>query len=570
METKNPQLDPEISVSVPQLQEELVKNLYRVAIVIGLLAAVLGTVDSLQAGTDTPWPIFLYWGGYLLIVILNFWKKVPYALKVWFFLGLLFIIGTTDFIDEGLNGSSQVILAGTAALAGMLISRRAGEIVTTLVISTMMVFALLYTQGILVDPNDIRSSLVGDWLAGTGVVLMMSILINNSLTFLVPRLSAVLQHSQNLTSELRENQRSLEIIVQDRTAALEKRNQQLSLTAQVTREIATIQDLDQLLVEAVNSISQNFEFYHTAIFLIDETNRFAVLRAASSEGGKRMLERGHQLRIGEVGIVGFVIDRGIPRISLDVGADAVYFQNPNLPETRSEMALPLRVRGQVIGALDVQSSEPSAFTNEDVTLLQTLADQVAQTIQNTRLLQELQSNLEATQRAFGEISQQAWQKYLGAQGRLHERFDPEGILPPTTEWSSEMTAAATQGEPILGHQAEYSSLALPVSERGRTIGVLNAYKSPEAGAWTPEEISLMEVISEQLGVALESARSFQDSQLAAVREQLTSEATAKVRETLDIETIIKTATEEIRQALNLPEVTIRLRQDTSAGTDARS
>jgi GAF domain-containing protein len=570
MENRNLAKENRQTDSVSELRAQLITILLRVGVIVGLLAAIMGTLDSIQADVDTIWPIFLYWGGYLFVVVLFLWKNAPYRLKAWVFIGILFIIGVTDFLDEGLNGSSQVLLVGTSTLAALLLGGRAAQISTFINVSVMMLFAGLFTQGFLVDPNDIRSSLVSDWLAGTGVMLLVSILIHNSQNFLIPRLAFVISRSQELAAQLQENQASLEQQVQNRTADLEKRNRQLALTAQVTREIATIQNLDKLLEDSVNLISDNFGFNHTAIFLIDETERYAVLRAASSEGGQRMMARGHQLRVGEVGIVGFVTDRGIPRITLDVGTDAVYFGNPDLPETRSEMALPLRIRGQVIGALDVQSSEPSAFTNDDATLLQTIADQVAQAIHNTRLLQEVQTNLETTQRAFGEVSQQAWQKYLGTKTHLLERFDPEGILPKTDEWSAEMAQAATQGIPAQGSISNFPSLAVPITERGQTIGVLNAYKAPEEGRWTQEEISLMEVITEQLGVALESARAYQDTQLAAVREQLTSEATARVRETLDIETIIKTATEEIRQALNLPEVTIRLSQQAPVGPDSRS
>jgi putative methionine-R-sulfoxide reductase with GAF domain len=362
--------------SIAELQSRLVTILLRVASVIGLLAAILGTVDSLQAETDVVWPIGLYWGSYLIILILNFWRSAPFALKAWSIVGLLFIIGATDFLDEGLNGSSQVILMSAAVIAGALLGRRAGQIAIGLTIATMLAFAWVYTQGFLVDPNDIRSKLIGDWLAGTGVVLLLSVLVNTTLNQIIPQLTIALQQSQTLTDELQSNQAMLEDQIQEHTADLNNQNRQMALTAQVTREFSTIQDLDQLLNETVNLISDNFAFYHTGIFLLDETGRYAVLKAASSEGGKRMLARSHQLRVGEVGMVGYVTDRGVPRISLDVGEDAVFFNNPDLPATRSEMTLPLQVRGELIGALDVQSIESAAFDDEDATILQSLADQL--------------------------------------------------------------------------------------------------------------------------------------------------------------------------------------------------
>jgi GAF domain-containing protein len=402
--------------------------------------------------------------------------------------------------------------------------------------------------------------LIGDWLAGTGVVLLLSVLVNTTLNQIIPQLTIALQQSQTLTDELQSNQAMLEDQIQEHTADLNNQNRQMALTAQVTREFSTIQDLDQLLNETVNLISDNFAFYHTGIFLLDETGRYAVLKAASSEGGKRMLARSHQLRVGEVGMVGYVTDRGVPRISLDVGEDAVFFNNPDLPATRSEMTLPLQVRGELIGALDVQSIESAAFDDEDATILQSLADQLALAINNTRLLGDLQETLGATRRAYGEISHQEWGKYLSRMQAIRERYDPNGILSPDKQWSEEMRLASERGESVTGEDGKFPVIAVPIKERGQIIGVLNAYKPIDEGRWTLEEINLMEVLTDQIGVALESARSYQDTQLSAIREQITSEATARIRETLDIETIVQSASEEIRKALNLPEVTIRLGQ----------
>jgi signal transduction histidine kinase len=152
--------------------------------------------------------------------------------------------------------------------------------------------------------------------------------------------------------------------------------------------------VDQLLDETVRLISERFGFYHAGVFLVDEEREYAVLRAASSEGGRRMLERGHRLEVGRAGMVGYVTDTSESRIALDVGKDAAHFVNPDLPETRSEMTLSLLVRGEVIGALDVQSTDEAAFTDEDVAVLQTMADQLANAIANARLFTEVEQTAE--------------------------------------------------------------------------------------------------------------------------------------------------------------------------------
>jgi GAF domain-containing protein len=286
-----------------------------------------------------------------------------------------------------------------------------------------------------------------------------------------------------------------------------------------------------------------------------------VLRAASSEGGQHMLARGHRLRIGQEGIVGYVTGQGEPRIALNVGADAVFFNNPDLPDTRSEIALPLQARGEIIGALDVQSEESGAFGKEDVAVLQTLADQVAMTISNARLFQQAQESLEVTRRAYGQISREAWAQMLRTRRYKGQRYDPQGILPVDRQWRGEMKLAVQKGETILGQDRSWPTLTTPIKVRDQIIGVLDAHKPTGAGEWTAEQVALLEALTEQLGLALESARLYHDTQRRAAREQLTGHITARMRETLDVDSVLRTAVREMGEALGLHDVAIQLEVD---------
>lgn len=205
----------------------------------------------------------------------------------------------------------------------------------------------------------------------------------------------------SMTVQLRDLVETLESRVRERTRqlaeqneALQLRSRQLQTVADVARSIVSSRQVDRLLDLVTRLVSERFGFYHSGIFLLDEAGDFAVLRAASSPGGMRMLEREHKLRVGQVGIVGYVTGTGEPRIATDVGSDAVFFNNPDLPETRSEMALPLKLGDLIIGALDVQSIEPDAFTQEDVTLFTTLADQISVAIENANAYEITQRNLD--------------------------------------------------------------------------------------------------------------------------------------------------------------------------------
>ena len=342
----------------------------------------------------------------------------------------------------------------------------------------------------------------------------------------------------------------------DRSLELARRAQYLEATNAIARGAASELDLQDLLARVVALISQQLGFYHAGLFLLDPTGEWAVLQAASSEGGRQMLARGHRLGSG-VGIVGYVVAQGKHRIALDVGKDAVYFDNPDLPDTRSEMALPLRARGDLIGVLDVQSTEPRAFSQEDVTALQTLADQVAVAISNARLFQQVQESLEAERRAYGELGREAWQELLRVRPDLGCLRDDRGLSPATGQWTPESMVALQTGRTVSGMDGA-TNLAIPVEAHGKIIGVIEAHKPADADSWTPEQISLLEMLSDQLGVALDSARLYEDTQRRAAEDRLVGEITARIRETLDVDTVLQTAVREMSKTLDIPRVQVRL------------
>jgi len=149
--------------------------------------------------------------------------------------------------------------------------------------------------------------------------------------------------------------------------------------------------------QAVNLIQERFDFYHVGLFLVDEVGEYAVLRAGTGETGRQMLEADHKLAVGGESMIGWSVANAKARIALDVGKRAIRFDTPYLPETRFEMALPLISRGQCIGALTVQSTEEAAFSEEDIAVLQTMADQLAVAIENARLYQEIMRRLKETE-----------------------------------------------------------------------------------------------------------------------------------------------------------------------------
>ncbi len=213
---------------------------------------------------------------------------------------------------------------------------------------------------------------------------------------------------------------------------LERRAMQLHTAAEVSHAASSILNLDELLPQTVELIRDRFNLYYVGLFLLDETERYAVLRAGTGKAGRKMLEAGHQLESGGTSMIGWCVTDGQARIALDVGEEAVRFDNPLLPLTRSEMALPLISRGQVIGAMTIQSARPADFAHEDITVLQTMTDQLATAIENARLIEATRRRAEEMT-ALNELSQ-ALTTRLDVDGVVEEAYRQISRVMDTTDF----------------------------------------------------------------------------------------------------------------------------------------
>ncbi len=382
------------------------------------------------------------------------------------------------------------------------------------------------------------------------------------------------QAFNSMTVQLRVLVGNLERRVKERTTELEQRTVQLQTTAEVARDTLALRDLDKLLDHVVNLVRKSFGFYHAGIFLVDQDREYAVLKAATGEAGREMLARGHRLKVGHGGagtsIVGYVTGTGKARIALDVGEDAVHFMNPLLPSTRSEMALPLIVGDghtgmHIIGALDVQSTEAAAFSEQDIEILQILADQTAIAIANARLFEQNQAALEAAHQVFTELSQIAWQERLQSQSIAY-LADGTGVQPVAAQEAQVSTAPpssaglfpAAAPPSSAAQPSQLPELQLPIVVRDQVIGSIAAHKRSMSGDWSEQELILMHTLADELSQALESARLFEETQERALRERLVGEITSRMRSTLEIETVLQTAAREMQQVLKLAQVELRL------------
>jgi GAF domain-containing protein len=249
-------------------------------------------------------------------------------------------------------------------------------------------------------------------------------------------------------------------------------------------------------------------------------------------------------------------------VALDVGEEATRFDNPFLPQTRSELALPLVTRDEAIGALTIQSTEEAAFGAEDIAVLQILADQLANAVTNARLFVQTQAALAEMERVQQQYMERAWGEYARAQKVFGYEQTPEGSAPLGGEVLPEVERALEELDTVVMDGEDGTSvLIVPVFLRGQPLGALGFRFDGGAESFSPDDIALAESVGEQFALAAENLRLLDDTQRRAARERLVGEVTARMRETLDMDTVLATTAREIGEALGLHDVTIEMRMD---------
>jgi GAF domain-containing protein len=340
----------------------------------------------------------------------------------------------------------------------------------------------------------------------------------------------------------------LEHQAEDRTEKLKEQSRQMQTITEVARTAASFQDLDRLLTSSTRLISESFGYYHVGIFLMDEDGQYATLRAANSEGGQRMLSRMHTLPVDLNSIVGYAAKTQTPRIVFDTSTDSVYFNNPELPETRSEMAVPLKVGIRLIGILDVQSTETNAFSEEDIAILSTLGDQLSVAMDNTRLLTETRRALASTEQTYHRYFSQSWSQFTRRLNQEGYRYHDGKVFPLEKD----------DGSLVINNN---SKLSIPLMVRGQNIGTIDINPKNAERGWTNDELALLEVAAERAALSLENARLLQDAQKLAAKERTISEGAARVSAALDVENILQATAEELERALGSSEILIQLESE---------
>jgi GAF domain-containing protein len=361
------------------------------------------------------------------------------------------------------------------------------------------------------------------------------------------------------SDQLRASTLALEKRVQERTRDLESQTNRLRLTAQISRDATSVRDLSNLLKRSTALILERFNLYHTAIFLLDQQREYVILTASPTAAGQQMMAENYKLQIGTQDIVAEVAATG----ELITILENTRLSHPLLPDTRSEIALPLKVEGNLIGVLDVHSDSSQAFTQDDIASMQILADQLAISIERTRLLERVEQNLSELEQAYGQFTRESWKRFekSGAIGLKGYRFDNVHIQ-PITEIPPHGNEAIQKGKTVFygngTKPSEKNLVAIPINLRGRTIGVVTVQLKE---GYSQATISTLETAIERLAASLESARLYEEARLRADRELSISRVTAAISASTEYEQILETTVREIGNILSDTEVAIQILEE---------
>lgn len=478
--------------------------------------------------------------------ILSYWlgRKGRVKLAAYIPVTVVFLAMAASFFQVGVGHISTIGIAMVIVAAGILIGAGAASFFVILGIALYIFSGWAQINGLITTVFLPSETIIIDAI-GMGLGLFVLVIFN----WISSReLKRSLQLERDLTSRLQVQSRELEEQVLQRTQSLERKASQLETTSEIAKLSSEMVDPQVLMFHAVDLIQSRFNYYHASIFMLDETGNWANLVASTGEVGRRLLAQHFRLAVGSASIIGWVTANRILRVSQDVEEDPFYFKIPLLTDTRSELAVPLIIGGRLLGVLDIQSTKTDAFTEDDIRTIRAIADELALAVDSARLLRETQQQLEQFQSSFRDLARQSWRR-LSRSGlettiRVGGLPDQEGI--GIDDFSTLDIAALKMGTAISEDERE---IAIPVHMRGEHIATIGARKTGEHERWSEDEIALIESVSGQVGLALESARQYTEEHRRVSELEVVNRVSQAVSQHLRLDSLYRVVHAQINQVL---------------------
>ncbi|MBL8089911.1 MAG: GAF domain-containing protein [Anaerolineales bacterium] len=523
--------------NVAEWREGFILALLRIGCLLGI--ALIGVSFPNATASDRILFVSSYLG-LLAITLLH----VPYSVRAYALLFVSFAIGVNAILAWGPWVDGSAFLLASVVVGALLFDRRVDTVIFITSIILMATVAVLQSLGAYqlraeAAPETTSINWLGyifDFAVIGGVIVAAMGQFKNAF-------SRIIQDTQTALRSVAIERERLEEKVVERTEVLESRMSQLRSATTAARLVAEIQDIPELLETSTKLLTEKFGFYHVGLFILDEYKKNAYLQSASSARGKELLGEIYNLETNRKNPLALAVEQNRSVTTLDVDSKN-FVPDDNFPLTRSRMALPLAIRGDVIGVLDLHSDQPRAFNIEDAEILQALTDLIAIAFDNVRLINETQNLVSQLEANTSIQTQRTWRKLTSRQMPAYQ-YTPAGVRPI-------FNRAKTSNNDV----DNKNSLLVPLVLYGQTIGTIKLKRKSNSPDWTEREKSLVEKIADQVSLALENSRLVEEAQKSAVRDQMIANISTRIRETLDIESVTRTAAAELQRVFDLKEAEV--------------
>lgn len=546
------------------------ENILRISLLIGLSISIVICCLSIPALLISNQWIFIFFLVLVVILLLSatLIRKTPYKMRSWVAIACFYFFASTSLLIHGLNSSAEILLVGLVFLSAVLLGPRASFVSAAIVLSSMLLIGYLSSNHLIslaITESHDNASSFPDWFSHAAILFLLCGFIDIVLSNLLNGLLRCSIEQRNYLDELRHSQQLLEEKVQTSTDEAGRKDNELRIASQIAQQFNSSREVDQFLPKILEIIETELGFYYGAIFLVDEHKEFATLRWGTGEPGKAMLSINHRLRIDESSFVGYAIVNRQYILSQNVENNLIHYKNPFLPDTRSELALPLIENDEVIGALDVQSNQSGYFSPDMILFLQTVADQLAAAIEKSRIMKRLSQLINELHESQLKATEQAWHNFHKTAKRSYAYRYADGVIQVSENSSEQAQKAMESGQMLIrryiqpGTGQPETHVAIPVMLRSQAIGVLELCFELEH--LSKNTVDFLQAAAQRLATSLENARLLEEIQLKAARDRMINNITAKVRSESSIDKVLQTVAAELGHSLNVSDVLVQLRGD---------
>jgi GAF domain-containing protein len=489
---------------------------------------------------------------YLLSYLLN--RRDRFRIAAAISIIAVFLVMALSTLHVGIGHVTIIGLAMVVAISGILMGL--GSAITFLALSviTYVGAGMAQAAGLLSAAIVPDAAVVVDTI-GLGIGLFVLLILNRITS---QELSNALTRERDLTDQLQIRSHDLEEEIQQRTQSLQIRALQLQTSVDIAKLSSEMSTPEELMSRVVELIPERFHYYHASIFLIDETGIWAQLVAGTGEIGNRMLSHRHRLAVGSASIIGWVIANRQPRIVLNVHDDPFYFKNPLLPETLSEMAFPLIFEDRLLGALDIQSDELNAFSEEDIHTMEAIAAELAIAIDSSQAKRVMMQQLARIDQAQRGQTRDAWGRLIasGIPGYIH--VDANGIEdhPQEKQGFTLLDEASEKADTVVASSGR--ELAVPIIVRGEVVATIGARRADDVGEWSSDDIALMEAVAGQAALSLENARQRADEQRRVAELEVLNRVSQAVSQMLRLDSLYRVMHSQVNQVFGDTNLSIAL------------